>query len=80
MRRSEPCALRVRHKPVQQSLNYLGLQHTDFQIKWSGGPCQRVDDSGINFQRLRVHEFIVKLSTAVHEFALYPEAAHYARP
>ena len=27
-----------RHTPVQQSLNYLGLQRTDFQTKWSGRP------------------------------------------
>ena len=42
MRRSEPTeVLRAegpRHTPVQQSFNYLGLQHTDFQTKWSGRP------------------------------------------
>ena len=25
-----------RYTPVQQSLHYLGVQHTDFQTKWSG--------------------------------------------
>ena len=40
VRRPEPSeALRAegsRHTPVQQSVNYLGLQHTDFQTKWIG--------------------------------------------
>ena len=38
--RSEPSAvLRAegpRQTPVQQSLHYRGLQHKDFQTKWSG--------------------------------------------
>ena len=42
MRRSEPSKVLLaegpRHTPVQQSLDYLGLPHTDFQTKWSGRP------------------------------------------
>ena len=41
VRRSEPrkcCALRVHVTHPYSSLNYLGLQHTDFQTKWSGRP------------------------------------------
>ena len=42
VRRSEPSKVLLaegpRHTPVQQSLDYLGLPHTDFQTKWSGRP------------------------------------------
>ena len=51
-----------RHTPVQQSLNYLGHQHADFQTKWSGHPiiqlrtkpfeaCPHETDPSFDFER-----------------------------
>ena len=66
VRRSEPSeVLRAegpRHTAVRQSLNYLGLQHTGFQTKWSGRPiiqlraepfeaCPRQTDPSFDLER-----------------------------
>ena len=66
VRRSEPSEVMhaegPRHTPVQQSLNYLGLQRTDFQTKWSGRPiiplraepfeaCPHEKDPSFDFER-----------------------------
>ena len=66
VRRSEPSeVLRAegpRHTAVHQSLNYLSLQHTGFQTKWSGRPviqlrsepfeaCPHETDPSFDFER-----------------------------
>ena len=66
VRRSEPSeVLRAegpRHTPLEQSPNYLGLQHMDLQTKWSGRPiiqlraepfeaCPHETDPSFDFER-----------------------------
>ena len=35
------------HTPAQQRLTYPGLQHTDFQTKWSGLPMTQLRDEPV---------------------------------
>ena len=48
-----------RHTSVQQSLRYRGLQHTDFQTKWSGRPIIHSGPNRLKHAQMRrIHRSI----------------------